>query len=677
MQTSGSICVVVEVAMIRKALNMLRQQGPVAFGCLVAEKLRNVRSQDVRYRRWIHQYERPLQKLRDSWITEVELDSGLYGRLQEVQTEWVVFRSPDVQLAPDFTARAATYVQCHPNVVLIYTDEDQLVDGKRTKPIFKPDWAPDTYFCQDYFGPCLLVKTSLARPVASQMYGKYQNGWLYDFGLRAVEALEACQIGHIDQMMFHRTAPAKKVSPQYLIQMKEQAIARRKKSGAILGKARTELRMEGQAAAVVYEPGEAEDGEPYLISIVVPSKDNPELLATCMRSVEKYTTYPAVEWIIVDNGSTPDHQRAYRALFDTLRFPCQYIVRESEFNFSSMCNLGATHAKGQFLLFLNDDIELSGQSADWLSRLAGHALQPHVGAVGAKLLYPDSTLIQHCGVVNYTTGAAHLLWQFDDREELPYWRNETEHNYSIVTAACLCVKTDRFWAVGGFEQRLAVTFNDVALCLALLRGGYYQVVRSDVVLYHHESITRGVDTEDEQKTIRGLRERELLYDLFPEAVGVDPFYSRHLTQKRLDHTIDDPGRLCSAQIRRVQGGGKISSEHVHWRVERIRAEGNEVTVEGWAFAEKRFRGGCKGIILESEGTVFFVPIRRVYTPTLPLLWHTGQNLYRCGFCCRFVLPEQGQDMMWRIGLCFADGYCLTGCGLAVRDGRVLPVYERL
>ncbi|MCR4990939.1 MAG: glycosyltransferase, partial [Lachnospiraceae bacterium] len=196
-------------------------------------------------------------------------------------------------------------------------------------------------------------------------------------------------------------------------------------------------------------------------------------------------------------------------------------------NFSYMCNLGASYAHGDYLLFLNDDMEII--EADWLEKMLEKASLPYAGAVGAKLLYPDSDIIQHAGITNLRIGPAHKLQFLSDKEDHYYGRNRYVHDMMAVTGACLLVKRAVFDKAGGFDEELKVAFNDVDLCYTIYEKGYYNIQRNDVRLYHHESLSRGNDSDSDEKMKRMNDEKDRLYAKHQHLYGVDPFYNINLT----------------------------------------------------------------------------------------------------------------------------------------------------
>jgi GT2 family glycosyltransferase len=261
------------------------------------------------------------------------------------------------------------------------------------------------------------------------------------------------------------------------------------------------------------------------VSIIIPSKDNYAVLKRCIDSIRQKSTYNNYEIIVVDNGSQSPEK--YKMLADI------YIYEKCEFNFSYMCNIGAKNAEGDFLLFLNDDTEVITPS--WLENMMKYAADSRVGAVGAKLYYPNSTIIQHCGVINLQPGPAHALLGMDDKEVYYHGINRGCRNFSAVTAACMMLERETFDKLNGFDESLAVAYNDVELCFRLLKNNRYNCVDNDTKLYHYESLSRGDDRLSAKKLKRLGEERAHLFDLHPDMCGKDPYYNPHLTPYRADY----------------------------------------------------------------------------------------------------------------------------------------------
>ena len=282
-----------------------------------------------------------------------------------------------------------------------------------------------------------------------------------------------------------------------------------------------------------------------LVSIVIPSKDNPAVLRRCLETLTAYTKDADYELIIVDNGSTDENRLCITQLIEEIReqkkdCTIQYLYNKMDFNFSRMCNIGAASAGGRYLLFLNDDIEILENNGNWLDEMLTYAVKEHVGAVGAKLCYPleDSTSnlgykIQHAGITNMAIGPAHKLGGMTDEGNLYHGHNRAAYDMLAVTAACMLMRKSVFEAAGGFDEELAVAYNDVELCFRLYEAGLYEVQANGAVLIHHESLSRGQDTSPEKQK-RLASEKKRLYEKHPDLEGRDPFYSPNLVQWKKD-----------------------------------------------------------------------------------------------------------------------------------------------
>lgn len=273
------------------------------------------------------------------------------------------------------------------------------------------------------------------------------------------------------------------------------------------------------------------------LSVIIPSKDNPQVLRRCIETFEQCAKNMDYELIIVDNGSSDENRVDICNFLGDHR--ANYLYEKAEFNFSHMCNIGAKAANGDFLLFLNDDIEVgaSQQGGQWLSKMMRYAAMEHVGAVGIKLHYPDSGLIQHAGITNMGIGPAHKLGGMPDKGNLYHGHNLADYNMLAVTAACMMISREKFERAGGFDEALAVAYNDVELCFRLYQMGLYNVQVNSAFLIHHESLSRGEDTAPE-KQARLMREKQKLYEKHawasPKAQAPDPFYSPNLVQWEKD-----------------------------------------------------------------------------------------------------------------------------------------------
>ena len=270
------------------------------------------------------------------------------------------------------------------------------------------------------------------------------------------------------------------------------------------------------------------DSQP-LVSLIIPTKNSKELVKACIESIREKTIYKNYEILLIDNGSDEEASIRY---FETLaELPEVHVLNyPGPFNYSAINNFGVKHAKGQVVGLINNDIEVI--SPDWLTYMVGHVMRDDIGCVGAKLLYSDGR-IQHAGVVlGYGGGAGHAHKHFPRYHPGYLKRLAATQNYSAVTAACLLVKRSHFGAVGGLdEENLAVAFNDVDFCLRVRELGVRNLYCAEAELYHHESVSRGLDISPE-KAARFNRELEYLQTKWSHVIKHDPAYNPNLTLKR-------------------------------------------------------------------------------------------------------------------------------------------------
>lgn len=399
------------------------------------------------------------------------------------------------------------------------------------------------------------------------------------------------------------------------------------------------------------------EGE-VLVSVIIPSKDHPELVEKCIGSFVERTSLPGlrekVEFIVVDNGSGEENRRKIRAYLEDTDAECRYLYHPVEFNFSAMCNLGVQEAKGDYILLLNDDIEVIEE--DWLRIMLGQALLPGVGAVGAKLWYPEEEKIQHAGVTNMQVGPSHKLTTLPDDRTYYYGHNTVSYDMIAVTAACLLVKKVIYEEAGGFDENLAVSYNDVDFCFTLAEHGYRNVLRNDAVLLHHESVSRGQDGESAEKWERLLREKAKLYEKHPLFFEYDPYYSGQLAGDALDYGIGYrypyEKTLLTADIdmqtgkralqRTVSDAVMLTVERVEDRRKLYLEEPDVLEVEGWCYAAGQ--DNClfeRWLILEAEKEEFYyqIPVSERRRPDVEAILPQQKNIELSGFVCRILKQD--------------------------------------
>jgi GT2 family glycosyltransferase len=271
--------------------------------------------------------------------------------------------------------------------------------------------------------------------------------------------------------------------------------------------------------------------------LIIPTRDGCDLLKACIDSIVQRTTYRQYEILVVDNQSTCARTLSYMAEIEGE--PRVRVLRyDHPFNYSAINNFAAQHARGTVLGLINNDVEVITQ--EWLTEMVSQALRPDIGCVGAKLYYPDDTL-QHGGVVLGIGGVAGHSHKYSPRGAEGYFsRLRIVHNVSAVTGAALLIRKEVFDAVGGLdEQGLTVAFNDVDLCLKVMKAGYRNLWTPFAELYHHESKTRGTDlTPERQSRFQG--ECELMRQRWGDLISCDPYYSPHLTLHHENYSLAMP-----------------------------------------------------------------------------------------------------------------------------------------
>ena len=446
--------------------------------------------------------------------------------------EYVSLLDNDDLLSPVALYKVVECLNKNPEADFIYTDEDKIDEkDKRFDPFFKPDWSPDTLLSQNYICHFTTIKKSLVDLVEGFEVG-LEGAQDYDLFLKCTE--KAKKIMHIPEILYHwrtlNTSTAENPeSKRYAFDAGKKAIENALERRGIKGT------VENGAALGIYNVRYAVEGNPR-VSIIIPTKDHSEDLKLCIDSIIEKTGSTDYEIIVVDNGSKEEETIA---LFDTLKARLKNKIKiltlDIPFNYSTLNNEAAKIASGEYLLLLNNDIEILTE--DWLNIMLGYAQQPHIGAVGAKLYYNDNT-VQHAGVVLGIGGVAGHSHKMYSRKNYGYFgRLAMNSDYGAVTAACLMVKKEKFDEVQGLnEENLAVAFNDVDFCIKLLDKGYYNVCLATVEAYHYESKSRGTEnTKSKQK--RFIKEINYMKETWPGYISADPFYNKNLTLHREDFSI--------------------------------------------------------------------------------------------------------------------------------------------
>jgi len=405
--------------------------------------------------------------------------------------EFISLLDHDDLLEPNALYETVLKINEHPDADLIYTDEDKIEDDKwHVEPFFKPAWSPDFLLSCNYITHFATISHSMMKKIHGFGIGT-EGAQDWDLFLRITAV--TTKIHHIPKILYtwrkSITSTAQTANSKPYAYINQKKVLR--KNMETRGMAAS---VEGQVVHGFWRARYNIQGKP-LVSIVIPNKDNLKLLKQCMDSILEQTTYPYFEVIIAENGSTEAGIEDYYAHLETCNDNVHVVRWTKPFNYSGVCNFGAQKAKGEYLLFLNNDTEVV--SPDWIQALLEHAQRPEVGMVGCKLVFP-SRHIQHAGVVLSEKGPFHAFYgQNPNTDIFTYIYINNIRNCSAVTAACTMVDRKKFDKVGGFDTTLRVTYNDVDLCLKMLDAGYLNVYTPYAELVHYESMSVGkVNTSD-------------------------------------------------------------------------------------------------------------------------------------------------------------------------------------
>lgn len=460
--------------------------------------------------------------------------------LSLVEADYVALMDHDDLLTPDALYWVAKTIQQNPEVQLIYSDEDKMdLQGDRFAPYFKPDWNPELFLSHNFICHLGVYKTEQIKALGG-FDSTFDGAQDYDLALRYSAELSAEQIVHIPRILYHwRTVAGSTANGVHEKPYAEEKIANAVMSALEHRQRPAEVTGHAQLPGALRVRYLLPDVLP-LVSIVIPTRNGFHLLHRCIESIFAKTTYANYELIIIDNGS--DDLVALRYLQSLQDQERVSVIRDdSPFNYAALNNKAVAHAQGEIIALLNNDLEVI--NGDWLDEMVSHVVHPEVGAVGAKLYYPNDT-IQHAGVIVGLGGVAGHSHKHSPRNNPGYCgRLFLVQNLSAVTAACLLVRKEVFDAVGGFdEQNLSVAFNDVDLCLRIQEQGFNNVWTPYAELYHYESATRGYEDTPE-KQARFNNEVAYMKQRWGEGLLIDPAYNPNLTLDREDFSFSWPPRV--------------------------------------------------------------------------------------------------------------------------------------
>ncbi len=455
--------------------------------------------------------------------------------LLQANGDFIFFLDHDDTLAPQALNELALSISDNPHAKVFYSDEDLMSEaGERITPHFKPDWNPELLLAHNYITHLCCYKADVIKQLSGMRKG-LDGAQDYDLILRASTIVKTDQIIHIPKVLYHwrmvegstaMSAGAKSYATQAGLKALTDHMA-------FINSDATVEHSDRENFYKVNWPLELVNSKQPKVSIIIPTRDGLEVLKPCIDGLLSNTDYKNLEIIIVDNGSEKAETLTYLKQLSS-RDNIKVIRDDGPFNYSYINNLGVSHASGELICLLNNDIEIIHK--DWLTEMATLAMRKNVGCVGAKLLYPDNT-IQHAGVIMGLGGYAAHSHRGIGRNDAGYFcRAQVRQNLSAVTAACLLVKHEIYDLVGGLDEAFKVAYNDVDFCLRVQAKGYKNIYTPYAELYHHESKTRGSDnTPQNQK--RFDNEKSLLLKRWSKIINHDPAYNPNLTHAREDFSI--------------------------------------------------------------------------------------------------------------------------------------------
>ena len=458
----------------------------------------------------------------------LQIAENTNAAMEAATGDFIVFADHDDELTPHALFECVKALNKNRDIRLLYSDEDKMsMDGhKFFQPHFKPDFNLDLLRSNNYICHFFVVRREIAEKTGG-LRPEYNGAQDYDYIFRCTEM--AGKIVHIPRVLYpwrvHSASTADNpASKLYAYEAGKKAIE-------------GNLARCGEEGTVTLRSDYGLDyklrGTP-LVSILIPNKDQADTLRTCLESIKKKCMYPSYEILIIENNSTEEATFSYYKELEAqgirvLKYPKQ------GFNYSAINNFGVKEAKGEYLLFLNNDMEII--TPDFMEKMVSNLQRPQIGAVGAKLYYPDNT-VQHAGIIIGIGGIAGHAFLGLARGRSGYLHKASlQMNVSAVTAACMMMKKEVFEEVGGFEEELSVAFNDVDLCLKVRELGYLVVYDPYAELYHYESKSRGAE-DDEKKVRRFQSEIEYIRSHWMEILkNGDPYYNKNLSLSKWNYSL--------------------------------------------------------------------------------------------------------------------------------------------
>ncbi|MBE5970993.1 MAG: glycosyltransferase [Lachnoclostridium sp.] len=475
-----------------------------------------------------------------------EAPMALNDAIQIVKGDYLVFVDAKDTIEEQALYELAKTLNENPELDLIYSDEDYMTaDGiQRHTPFFKPDWSPDLLLSMLYTAHLSAYRTSIVKSITG-FRTAYNGGHDYDLVLRFMEQSDHARVGHVAKVLYHCRDQIGMESYEKLTADHMMKAARNAKADYIRRnqiKAHLEAVVGTNQSRIVYDVVR----EP-LVSVIILSGNQPEQLKRCIESIEKYTKYKNYEILVVES--------------------------ENEKRSSKALNEGAAQASGEYLLFMNDSIEVF--QPEWMERMLGHAQQKHVGAVGAKLYEPLTTRIVHSGITISEEEPFFIGVNDEDHKPQEFYLNWIDRNCLCVSGACMMIQTEKFCQAGGFDETHPTLYGDMKLCLTLHQKGFYQVIRNDVAAYYHREMRDESSLNDKIHESFSGEELQSLLAEYKWLAGKDPFYqlNRDMESKSTE-PFDELLKMKLSRCLRTKNG----------RIENVTVD-NKIVISGWSRLE--------------------------------------------------------------------------------------------
>lgn len=453
------------------------------------------------------------------------ISANTNNAIQLATGEFIALLDHDDLLAPEALYEVVKALNNNKQPDLIYSDEDKIDSkGNLGSPYFKPDWSPESLLSRNYITHLCVYRKSILNEIGGMRLG-FEGSQDYDLLLRFTEKTQ--NIKHIPKILYHwrmhneSTAQSDSAKP-YAYDAGKKALT----------DALNRRNIPGEVKILTGYPGiysvRPKIGEQKLISIIIPSKNQASVLKKCIDSILELSTYANYEIIVIDNNS---NENSFHQLIESFqsklgeKFQC--IRLSIPFNFSKLVNVGVARSKGDYVLLLNNDMEVI--TSDWMEAMLEYAQLKDIGAVGIKLLYPNRT-IQHAGTVIGLGGVAgHTFISLDENADGYYYTLKCINNYSAVTAACLMIDKTKFNTVNGFTEDLPIEYNDVDFCLKLIEYGYRNVCLPHAKMFHYESLTRGHPHATPESYAQHIHDVNYFKEKWQKYIDHDPYYNPNLT----------------------------------------------------------------------------------------------------------------------------------------------------